>query len=71
MVEAFRVWAEAQLTRIPGKGDLANAFRYELIARVKASPAVAIGPFRGWPADRMMQRRIDLSQRDRSRLFVA
>ncbi len=26
---------------------------------------------RRWPADRMMQRRIDLSQRDRSRLFVA
>lgn len=29
-VEAFRVWAEAQLTRIPGKGDLAKAFRYGL-----------------------------------------
>ncbi|WP_322887509.1 IS66 family transposase (plasmid) [Sinorhizobium medicae] len=29
-VEAFRVWAEAQLTRIPGKGDLAQAFRYGL-----------------------------------------
>lgn len=29
-VEAFRVWAEAQLTRIPGKGDLAGAFRYGL-----------------------------------------
>lgn len=29
-VEAFRVWAEAQLTRIPGKGDLARAFRYGL-----------------------------------------
>jgi transposase len=27
-VEAFRVWAEQQLTRIPGKGDLAKAFRY-------------------------------------------
>jgi transposase len=29
-VEAFRIWAEAQLTRIPGKGDLAAAFRYGL-----------------------------------------
>tara|TARA_R110002012_G_C11631373_1_gene609840 strand:+ start:245 stop:1867 length:1623 start_codon:yes stop_codon:yes gene_type:complete len=28
--EAFRLWAEAQLTRIPGKGDLAAAFRYGL-----------------------------------------
>jgi transposase len=29
-VEAFRNWAEQQLTRIPGKGDLARAFRYGL-----------------------------------------
>jgi transposase len=29
-VEAFRAWAEQQLTRIPGKGDLAKAFRYAL-----------------------------------------
>ena len=29
-VEAFGLWAEAQLTRIPGKGDLAAAFRYGL-----------------------------------------
>ncbi|MGF6178894.1 IS66 family transposase [Ensifer sp. 4252] len=29
-VDAFRHWAEAQLTRIPGKGDLATAFRYGL-----------------------------------------
>jgi transposase len=29
-VEALRVWAEAQLTRIPGKSDLAGAFRYGL-----------------------------------------
>nr|AAK48897.1 protein C [Sinorhizobium meliloti] len=29
-VEPLRVWAEAQLTRIPGKGDLASAFRYGL-----------------------------------------
>ena len=29
-VEAFRAWAERQLTRIPGKGDLARAFRYGL-----------------------------------------
>jgi transposase len=28
--EAFRLWAEAQLTRILGKGDLAAAFRYGL-----------------------------------------
>jgi transposase len=29
-VEAFQAWAEAQLTRIPGKSDLAKAFRYGL-----------------------------------------
>jgi transposase len=29
-VEALRVWAEAQLPRIPGKGDLATALRYGL-----------------------------------------
>ncbi len=29
-VEALRLWAEQQLTRIPGKGDLAKAFRYGL-----------------------------------------
>ncbi len=29
-VEAFRAWAEQQLTRLPGKGDLAKAFRYGL-----------------------------------------
>lgn len=29
-VEALRVWAEAQLTGIPGKGELAKAFRYGL-----------------------------------------
>ena len=29
-VEALRIWAEAQLTRIPGKGDLAKAFHYGL-----------------------------------------
>ena len=29
-VEAFRAWAEQQLTRIPGKSDLAKAFRYGL-----------------------------------------
>lgn len=29
-VEGFRVWAEAQLLRIPGKSDLAKAFRYGL-----------------------------------------
>lgn len=29
-VEALRVWAEVQLTRIPGKSDLAGAFRYGL-----------------------------------------
>ena len=30
MVDAFKVWAEAQLLRIPGKSDLAKAFRYGL-----------------------------------------
>jgi len=29
-IEALRQWAEQQLTRIPGKGDLAKAFRYGL-----------------------------------------
>ena len=29
-VEAFRAWAEQQLTRLPGKGELAKAFRYGL-----------------------------------------
>jgi transposase len=29
-VDAFRDWAEKQLTRIPGKSDLAKAFRYGL-----------------------------------------
>jgi len=29
-VAAFRTWAEQQLTRIPGKSDLAKAFRYAL-----------------------------------------
>lgn len=29
-IEAFRVWAEAQLLRIPGKSELAKAFRYGL-----------------------------------------
>jgi len=30
LVDAFRVWCEAQLLRIPGKGDLAKAMRYAL-----------------------------------------
>lgn len=30
LVEDFRQWAETQLTRLPGKGDLAKAFRYGL-----------------------------------------
>jgi transposase len=29
-VEAFRAWAEVQLARIPGKSDIAKAFRYAL-----------------------------------------
>jgi transposase len=29
-LEALHAWAETQLTRIPGKGDLAKAFRYAL-----------------------------------------
>lgn len=33
MIEAFRAWAEEQLKRIPGKSDLANAFRYGLNRR--------------------------------------
>lgn len=30
LVEAFHAWTERQLTRIPGKSDLAKAFRYGL-----------------------------------------
>lgn len=30
LAEAFRIWCEGQLTRIPGKGDLAKAMRYAL-----------------------------------------
>jgi transposase len=29
-VEAFLAWAQAQLTKLPGKSDLGNAFRYAL-----------------------------------------
>ena len=29
-MEAFKAWSEAQLARIPGKSDLAKAFRYGL-----------------------------------------
>lgn len=29
-VDAFRAWCENQLSRIPGKGDLAKAMRYAL-----------------------------------------
>jgi transposase len=36
-VEAFFAWSESQLTRIPGKGDLAKAFRYGLARRVSFS----------------------------------
>lgn len=32
-VEAFFAWSEQQLSRIPGKGDLAKAFRYGLSRR--------------------------------------
>ena len=36
-VEAFFAWSETQLTRIPGKGDLARAFRYGLARRASFS----------------------------------
>ena len=36
-VEAFFVWAESQLALIPGKGDLAKAFRYGLSRRTAFS----------------------------------
>ncbi|MDF3855522.1 IS66 family transposase, partial [Paracoccus pantotrophus] len=32
-VEVFFAWSEQQLSRIPGKGDLAKAFRYGLSRR--------------------------------------
>ncbi|UWQ85453.1 transposase [Leisingera caerulea] len=28
LIEAFKAWVEPQLARVPGKGDLAKAFRY-------------------------------------------
>jgi len=57
-VEAFKTWAEAQLGRIPGKSDLAKAFRYALtrwpsftlfledgrVAIDNSEPLSAIGP---------------------------
>jgi transposase len=36
-VEAFFAWSESQLTRIPGKGDLARAFRYGIARRASFS----------------------------------
>lgn len=36
-VEAFFDWSESQLSRIPGKGDLARAFRYGLARRASFS----------------------------------
>ena len=36
-VDAFFDWSETQLTRIPGKGDLARAFRYGLTRRASFS----------------------------------
>jgi transposase len=56
-VEAFRVWAETQLERIPGKSDLAKAFRYGLnrwdaFCRFLADGRVAID---NNPAERKMK----------------
>ncbi len=42
-VEAFFGWSESQLTRIPGKGDLAKAFRYGLARRASFSLFLANG----------------------------
>lgn len=42
-VEAFFAWSESQLTRIPGKGDLARAFRYGLARRASFSLFLADG----------------------------
>lgn len=39
IVENFKTWSEAQLTRIPGKGDLAKAFRYGL-SRISDAPDI-------------------------------
>ncbi len=36
-VDAFLAWSETQLTRIPGKGDLARTFRYGLVRRASFS----------------------------------
>jgi transposase len=42
-VEAFFAWSESQLTRIPGKGDLARAFRYGLARRASFSLLLSDG----------------------------
>jgi transposase len=41
--EAFFAWSESQLTRIPGKGDLARAFRYMLARRASFSLFLTYG----------------------------
>ncbi len=44
-VEAFFAWSEQQLSRIPGKGDLAKAFRYGLSRRGGECPELCVsGP---------------------------
>lgn len=42
-VEAFFAWSDRQLTRIPGKGNLAKAFRYGLARRTSFSLFLADG----------------------------
>lgn len=42
-IEAFFAWSESQLARIPGKGDLAKAFRHGLARRASFSLFLADG----------------------------
>jgi transposase len=42
-VDAFFAWSETQLTRLPGKGDLARAFRYGLARRASFSLLLSDG----------------------------
>ena len=50
-VDAFRDWAEKQLTRIPGKSDLAKAFRYGLSRWSALTLFLQDG--RAWPSTTM------------------
>jgi transposase len=68
-VEAFFAWSECQLSRIPGKGDLAKAFRYGLARRASFSIFLSDGrvAIDNNPAERAL-RPIGIGRKNR--LFV-